>query len=183
MPTGHSIRGFGEGGIVEVPVNVIQIPAGLPTLLATPDGGWVIVARISGGLILVRQRQDGSLEASFGEGGVRVFLFDSSLQVRAPDTQAAVAPDRTRHAEVNTRATGNDGVCAVDPSTGKIFINGRAPDLPNPSAPAVWRLNPDGAVDMTFNGTGFVIAKPAGLSIRSSTICFTRRYQTEKCCS
>ncbi|WP_347909772.1 hypothetical protein [Pseudomonas grandcourensis] len=157
---------FGDKGVVELPLYHNLLPRIIPAM----NGGWLIHYPISRGRVLCRQLQDGTLDESFGEGGIRVVMYDSPQDLSAPIPTASVYIARNKLTEEGTHIAGSDGGVAIDRSTGKISFNGRGLDWPNPSAPAVWRLNPDGSVDTSFNGIGYVPIKPVGFEYEGNAL-------------
>lgn len=156
---------FGKEGIVKVPVYGYAF-YGLPSVTLLADGGWLIMLPISGGRIFVRQRQTGELEESFGNGGIRVFKYNAPEDIAdLAGSPSVVSLHRNENVERTSRtgAAGNEGGSAVDPSTGKIVFLDLALVSPDGIKSVVWRLNADGSVDKTFNGTGYVVVEPPGI--------------------
>lgn len=133
---------FGDKGVVSVPVYGYQIDWTLPRLTAMPDGGWLIVVPRRNGRILVRQRQDGALEESFGNKGILFF----------PPTSRQTG---NYHVESDFRGADSAGLVAADVVNDKIVFGFAQRD--------VWRLLADGSLDTTFNGTGSILVEPPGI--------------------
>ncbi|MNO91399.1 hypothetical protein D3C76_829410 [compost metagenome] len=156
---------FGDEGVVELPLYFDLALRILPAM----DGGWFITYPIEGGRVTSRQRPDGALDESFGVGGIRVVMYESPEVLSVP-VPAAVQVTRNQNSEESTHMAGSEEGCAIDRLMGKIIFSGRGLDWPNPSAPAVWRLNPDGTLDKTLNGTGYVPIKPVGFEYEHNTL-------------
>ncbi|KQW33963.1 MULTISPECIES: hypothetical protein [Pseudomonas] len=131
-------------------------------LRALSDGGWLVLGDYqtndgrSGGKYLLRYFQDGQLDRSFGENGLRL------LPVREEQREVEKKPrvpgwDDEQSSVQGRRAQGRQGAAAVQQSDGKIvWINDRYPES-GPLQQIVLRLNSDGSMDDTFNGVGFAV--------------------------
>jgi uncharacterized delta-60 repeat protein len=117
---------FGQGGMVTGPV-----PDPF-SLLLQPDGKLVMVGDVYGGskCELARYNADGTLDTSFGNGGV---VITSSI---------------------DTAYTGAIYPTAGTPNDGKIIVEGYQPGT---FSLELARYNPDGSLDGTFGNGGLVI--------------------------
>ena len=125
---------FGTGGTTLFDQGAF---GGAPLALA-PSGDLAIVGNLldSGGhdqFLLARLNAYGSLDSSFGFGGVVVDQLKSSSPAGSTPYALAVQPD------------------------GKIVAGGFASDASGRRELAIARFNTDGSLDSTFNGTGTVI--------------------------
>jgi uncharacterized delta-60 repeat protein len=132
---------FGAGGIVATNLGGSDYPA---AVVLQPDGKIVIAGhRIVGpvdtsryGILLVRYRPDGTLDATFGAGGFVVTEFGPGTIAYA--TAVVLQPD------------------------GKILVAGTAGLISGVFGGAlVARYHPDGTLDATF-GTGGLVLGPGG---------------------
>jgi uncharacterized delta-60 repeat protein len=125
--TGALDATFGAGGISRVALHQAVMPL---QLLRQPDGKLLVVASTTGSgepLVVIRLSADGSLDQSFGSGGV------------AP-VPIAVACDGC-----STAALGPDG---------NLVLTGQT--IGGTPAWALTRLTPSGAVDQSFGSTGVI---------------------------
>ncbi|MDO8402830.1 MULTISPECIES: hypothetical protein [unclassified Pseudomonas] len=138
-------------------------------LIPLSDGGWVTygqyTSKNSDGLAFVRQRQDGTLEESFGARGGRFIPYNEignpeQLRVKAD----ILHRDGEKGAEVEPQRAGNSGYSAVAQSNGKIFFAASISPGPGISKGLVLRLNSDGTTDKTFNGVGSAIVELPGVA-------------------
>jgi uncharacterized delta-60 repeat protein len=101
--------------------------------LALQADGKIDLAGVSG---VVRYNANGTLDASFGTGGIATFPLTSPLYEGAEPVDLAIDP----------------GTSPLDPNAGKLVI---AAEYGNTQASfAVVRLNANGSVDTSFGGTG-----------------------------
>lgn len=152
MPDGTLDAAFGVGGRVSVPVSERALAAGV---MVQPDGRLVISGGAQFGEALqfaaVRLMTDGSLDSSFGSGGIVTVPIGTSAMASA----------------------------AVPAAGGKIILGGSAKVRENVSATtkvaklafAAARLNPDGSLDAGY-GSGGIATIPAptatyGIAIQS----------------
>jgi uncharacterized delta-60 repeat protein len=156
---------FGVGGVV----NVILPDYQMEHLLGfTPlaDGGWLICAQYSGGMVVLRQRRDGKLADNFGEGGVLLLPHNAGSDSERSDAKGIQAH---RHGENNAeqapRAMMSGAVTSVaEDLDGKIILAKYHRDASGNSREAVFRLNADGSPDKSFNGTGFAYIDLGGIT-------------------
>ncbi|RON47125.1 delta-60 repeat domain-containing protein [Pseudomonas frederiksbergensis] len=137
------------------------------------DGGWLVLGQYSklpaepgfpmdGGLFLVRQRADGSLDASFGQNGIQLLSY---FTIGYPEGKSA-GSIRPAAKIFNAANQVTSGVGVVEQPDGKIVL---ATNTTNTAAPigmsgVVLRLNLDGSYDKTFNKTGYATIKLAGIN-------------------
>jgi uncharacterized delta-60 repeat protein len=133
LPGGELDPGFGEGGWVDTELGAFPFAH---AVALQPDGRIVVAGEgdchLRGCFVLVRYHEDGSLDTSFGEGGVVQTTF------------------------------GQFGSAAFDvaiQSNGRIVAAGsrfRGPDSQDDQLFAVARYLPDGRLDPSFSGDGRV---------------------------
>jgi len=160
--------GGAGAGYVEVALDEAHIEE-VFGLSGLSDGGWLLLGQyqasdlMDGGLFLVRQHRDGSLDKSFGEKGVRLISY---LDMGRPrDTGVKVEADgrdEQRSGAEKSRTAGNAGTPAIQQLDGKIvLVHGVYTD--DGHRGIVLRLNSDGSTDYTFNETGFAIVELEGI--------------------
>jgi len=132
---------FGSGGIVTTAIGTY---AKAWAVAVQADGKLVIGARsgtfLTSDFTLVRYNPNGSLDASFGTGGIVVTSFGDFSQIQDVAIQ----------------------------SDGKIVATGDAPSFGTSTSLSIFtvaRYNTDGSLDATFAGDGVSQAIPAGFSI------------------
>lgn len=135
MADGTLDPSFGVNGVVAVSLNAGQAVCGAMAL--QPDGKIVLAGHIENGgdtdVFLLRINTDGSLDASFGNGG-RVQI---PLMPRNEIDAMQIQPD------------------------GRILLGGSA-GVPDNSDWLLLRLLPDGAPDLSFGQSGVVISSISG---------------------
>jgi uncharacterized delta-60 repeat protein len=149
-PNGSLDTSFGTGG--EVTTVFSSSAPGFELLTRTvvqqPDGKLVVVGYehipVNGTFIdqgvLVRYNADGSLDATFGNGGIVTTVLGAG---RSRDQYAAIYP---------SAGTANDGKIVV---VGSLLSGTSGSNLAY--QPLVERYNPDGSLDTTFgNGAGYI---------------------------
>jgi uncharacterized delta-60 repeat protein len=146
-PDGSLDRTFGDSGRVVTDINPFDEIADADVL---PDGKIVVVGTtapsfyhfIGGGadFAVARYTADGSLDATFGDGGIVVTSID-----------AADDPDDAGSPTIDVAAA-----VAVSPG-GKLVVVGSASRYPGGGDIAVVRYNADGSLDRTFGGDGKVV--------------------------
>jgi uncharacterized delta-60 repeat protein len=145
-----------------------------------PDGKILVagytVAGMNNNAIVYRLNPNGSFDASFGKDGARQIVSATGEGARAlalqPDGKIIVAGDGGDDAVVyrlnpdgsNDQTFNGNGRLAIAGSDfanavalqpdGRIVLAGRMPDAAGKSDAAIYRLNPDGSFDPTFNGNG-----------------------------
>ena len=173
---------FGGRGTVVTDLGGGNDAAG--AVLAQPDGRIVVAAQRDGDLALVRYASNGTLDASFGSGGIVVtdlgFEERAVTVLRQPSGRLLVvcaAPDRLVLARfladgrldtgfqgdgsASTLTRGIDWRIAVPARDGKIVVAG-AREVSRPTqamALAVARYRPEGRLDRTFAGDGLAMTK------------------------
>ncbi|MEK6282571.1 MAG: delta-60 repeat domain-containing protein [Acidobacteriota bacterium] len=135
---------FGVGGMV-----VTSFPGGLDTAsdIAVQTDGKIVVAGSSGSdYALTRYNIDGSLDATFGNGGRVSTDFPTGM--------------------------GGFGTSMVIQPDGKIVVAGSATDPASPSSSgfALVRYNTNGSLDTSFDGDGRVVTGFAGSSAAAEEI-------------
>jgi uncharacterized delta-60 repeat protein len=151
------------------------------TAVAVQHDGKILVAGytvagMNNNAIVYRLNPDGSFDASFGQNGTRQIVSSTGEGARAlalqPDGKIIVAGSGGDDAVVyrlnsdgsndhTFNGTGRLGIAnsdfanavALQPD-GRIVLAGRMPDAGGKSDAAIYRLNPDGSFDPTFNGNG-----------------------------
>ncbi|OWK40814.1 hypothetical protein FRUB_04706 [Fimbriiglobus ruber] len=141
-PDGTPDTGFGTGGAVNVESLIPPAALGITNhfylynVYALPDGGLLVLGGdlpfFGSEVEVLKLTRSGALDTSFGTGGIAQFAS-------------------------STTHMGTARGLTVD-AAGKILIVGQ-PDFTNAVLPqdpgfSVLRLNPDGSLDTTFNGTG-----------------------------
>jgi len=184
-PDGLLDNAFGNGGVVVTDVAGNQDI--VSELLPQPDGKVVLAGYDTvgfqglaspGRIVLARYGADGSLDGSFGSGGIVLTDFPDSPSDRAQD--AALQPDggivvlariatsfassydaliRYTAAGVPDATFGGGpvpagGVGVVVAPGGRILVRGGAASPSDDSDFAVFAFNPDGSVDRTFGRRG-----------------------------
>lgn len=139
---------FGTGGIVTTQFNIF----GLAHAAVLQSDGKIVVAGETGvdfgqstfaSFSLVRYLADGSLDATFGMGGVAVTIINNDNQSRAYDL--ALQPD------------------------GKIVASGSYESAANTDT-LVARYNPNGSLDTSFGNAGLVITRVGAFSSLGETV-------------
>jgi uncharacterized delta-60 repeat protein len=146
-PDGSLDTTFGTGGIVETDLG--GHVATVTSMVIQPDGKYVVAGSSSFGfddLVVVRYNTDGSLDASFGSGGVSRNTFG----YRTAETFNGVTLQ----------------------SDGKIVTAGGVIGQHSVSDIAVGRFNPDGSLDQTF-GTGGLVDSYPGVASAANAVGLT----------
>jgi uncharacterized delta-60 repeat protein len=161
-------RSFGTAqcGFVEVPFEDSDIYVFGLTPLA--NGGWLIVGQYisfsGGGLLIVRQFQDGRLDTSLNGDGKLFIPYDD---LGSPQHSGVTLEVAGRHGEKTSagrsRVSGNSGVSVVEQSDGKIVLVSSVINTSGKPKGIVLRRNSDGSPDLTFAGTGFAIVELPGV--------------------
>lgn len=153
--------GFGEAGTGLVEFSKKGSDLDVYQLCGLNDGGWLVIGQFSSidhaGAYVLRYLQDGRLDTLFGEGGVRL------LPYRNEPTGGGMADGSAIPAGA-ARSSSNNGVSVVVQLDGKIVLPSWVEDGPSQGQWAVFRLNPDGSNDDTFNETGFALIELPGLA-------------------
>jgi uncharacterized delta-60 repeat protein len=140
---GNLDANWGSGGRVTAAIPAASNDYASSMTITQPDGKIIVVGTSYGPgtpyyaprLALTRYNSDGSLDATFGQGGNAVFDYYSSLFV----SPSAVSVD----------------------GSGRILVVGSSPSPYSNNTFAVLRLEPDGSPDTTFQG-GRAILPPFG---------------------
>ncbi|WP_454864117.1 hypothetical protein [Pseudomonas hormoni] len=152
---------FGSRGVLPVFFENVYVHGKL-ALTASSNGGWVLFGEYSTdgfphflGVAVVRQCEDGTLDASFGEGGG---VFIPYGEIGRP-----VMPleDEQTSAEKHTTPW-NQGNAIVEQLDGKLIFSSRF-WTDSREKGILLRLNRDGSRDKTFNG-GAVIVELHGVA-------------------
>ncbi|WP_283189434.1 delta-60 repeat domain-containing protein [Pseudomonas sp. PMCC200344] len=153
---------FGPHGAIEIPFEwgVWFYPNGLSRLT---NGGWLITGssvddrHLGVRLTIVRQDENGQMDSSFGDGG-RVIIDVKKLVEVHYDLQVKLngrphdeetggkALPRVGHIDVSAFEQEGKIVATTSVAYGTYEVQG-----------VVLRLNADGTLDNTFNGTGFLL--------------------------
>ncbi len=190
LPDGTLDGTFGSAGTVTTPIGSVEA-FGLAAILQ-PDGKVVVAGGADTRIALVRYQVDGTLDATFGSGGIVTTAAGASAAaaalVRQPDgklvvagTRATVTIDRDvllvrYHADgTPDTAFGSGGVVTTSirrpddamvlalQSDGKLVAGGRSSDEATGYDFVLVRYRPDGSIDASF-GTGGVVLTSVGAS-------------------
>jgi uncharacterized delta-60 repeat protein/uncharacterized repeat protein (TIGR01451 family) len=176
---------FGSGGIV---ITDFGFGARASTLLIQADGKLVVVGRggpyDSGGFLLARYNQDGSLDASFGSGGYAIidFGFGEDVAGAAIDASGRIViagmSDGDKIVLARYKADGNldstfgAGGTVVTPVSGHFYVkdmalqaDGKIVVVGDREIPALQtgydfvalRYTATGSLDSSFDGDGFLV--------------------------
>jgi len=137
---------FGSGGIVTTDIGTY---AKAWAVVIQADGKIVIAGRsgtvFQSDFTLVRYNPNGSLDTSFGTGGIVITSFGGFSQIEDVAIQ----------------------------SDGKIVVTGDAPSFGASTSLSIFtmaRYNTDGSLDATFDGDGVSQAVPAGLPVSPAIV-------------
>jgi uncharacterized delta-60 repeat protein len=153
---------FGGAGTGLVEFSLQGADLDVYQLCGLSDGGWLVISQFSSidhsGACVLRYLQDGRLNTLFGEGGVRLLPYRNEPTGGEMANGPAISTG-------GARSSGNNGVAVVVQPDGKIVLPSWVETGPGPSQGqwAVFRLNPDGSTDDTFNGNGFVVIELPGI--------------------
>ncbi|WP_367373466.1 hypothetical protein [Pseudomonas lini] len=162
---------FGTGGFVDIPFGDAGrfVPYQLRPL---QKRGWMIVGTLEespadfyGDLAIVRQFEDGQLDASFGNDGKVIIktneLLDSCV---GADAKFLTRRHNEKSAETHGNVPVTAAVSAAEQQDGKlVLVSTVVFDFDN-SLGIVLRLDVDGSLDKTFNQTGFVFVNLPGVT-------------------
>jgi uncharacterized delta-60 repeat protein len=153
-PDGSLDTTFGTGGKATMVFSssALAFDAEVAAVTQQPDGKLVVVGKeyysnypaagTTYNGVVARFNANGSLDTSFGNGGVVITALGTATRIQ--NRGVALYP---------VAGTANDGKIVV---TGMVFTN--APGAAITSEWAIERYNPNGSLDTTFgNGTGYVI--------------------------
>ena len=151
-------QSFGDGGTVVIPVSA-AIAMSPHAVVAISTGGYLV----SGMQIVTAEKlyvfgllQDGRLDESFGEDGI-VTLLAAELEADA----RFVDKDSTTDAQFFS-----SGWMVVSQRDTKIYLSHSFYTSSGVFKGVVYRLNPDGSKDMSFNGGHIVVESPvAGIGL------------------
>jgi len=154
----------GEGsGYVEIRLKENFFMSRILGFTPLSDGGWLVGAQYSEegatnstGLVLVRQREDGQLQTSFGEQGVLYIPYAKM----GGGGYTGVAPESASGAA----GAGAAGMVAQQQLDEKIVVVSTVEDAAGRTKGIVLRFQPNGSPDTTFNGTGFAFIELAEIS-------------------
>lgn len=155
---------FGEHGTGFVEIYMEETTLDVWELLALSDGGWLVIGNYTlpagGGLYVVRYHEDGKLDASFGEKGLRLLPYDDMGGPTDIGVSVDVSGQDDEKASLRTSRSAG-GSAALD---GKIFLRHSVTTDSGQIKGIVIRLNSDGSTDYTFNGVGFALIELEGIS-------------------
>ncbi|MHC8294755.1 NHL repeat-containing protein [Pseudomonas sp. LB3P58] len=162
---------FGAGGFVDIPFGGEGrfVPLRLRPL---QKRGWVIVGMVEENpgdifvnLAIVRQFEDGQLDASFGNDGkviLKIYeLLDSCV---GADARFFTRRHNEKSAETHGEIPEFVAVSAVEQQDGKLVLVSTVFFEFDNSLGIVLRLDVDGSLDKTFNQTGFVFVNLPGVT-------------------
>ncbi len=191
-PDGKLDARFGRGGRVVAQLGTVDV--GL-ALVIQPDGRIILGGQVDGAFALVRFLPDGSLDATFGAGGVVERSFDHATAlvkaiVVTPDGVilatggmgggdypvaeylADGSPDpafgHDGLVRIHVGQGGDANAVAVQPD-GRIVLAGESGHHGFPSF-AVARLGPDGSLDHSFAGNGVALTRIAYRAVASGVV-------------
>src|ERR1041384_1875259 len=144
---------FGSGGIVTTDIGTYA----KAWAVAIQADGKIVIGGRSGTVFqsdftLVRYNPNGSLDTSFGTGGIVITSFGAFSQIEDVAIQ----------------------------SDGKIVVTGDAPGLGTLSMFTLARYNTDGSLDATFDGDGVSQAIPAGFPVSPAIVPQAIALQTDQ---
>ena len=158
--------GFGDGqrGFIEFLLPNLSISP-IQGIRRLNDEGMLITAYYYGadaGLLVVRLLKDGSLNESFGQGGV--LLINNITVGGAGQTKTIpITPARShdnRHAASGARFAANTGVSGIEQVDGKIVLVSTVTDTSDgKNKGMITRLESDGSFDKTFNESGSALVE------------------------
>jgi uncharacterized delta-60 repeat protein len=167
-PDGTPDTSFGNGGRVDTSIGARTVTH--TDVALEPDGRIIVAASIDFGahVNLLRYNSDGSLDNSFGTGGVLTVPFGGELVVQ-PDGRFILAsnPGLTRY-NVNgsvdsTFGQGGTASTTLGPNTEEVAV-ARAPDgkivftgIGDAGQLVVFRFTADGAFDTSFGASGVAL--------------------------
>ncbi|UZE86363.1 hypothetical protein [Pseudomonas viciae] len=159
--------GGNGSGLVEIYIEGAQLD--VRELCRLSDGGWLVMGQYTtiadGGLYVVRHREDGQLDESFGEKGVRLLPYGSMGNPKYVGVGRRVPGwDNEESSAGAPWGSGSKGASAVQQLDGKIFLAGGVSTESGQTKGIVLRLNSDGSTDYTFNGLGFAIVELEGIA-------------------
>ncbi len=129
-------------------------------LCGLSDGGWLVFGTYGtydgspGGKYLLRYFQDGQLDRSFGDNGLRLLPYEEGNAKSKPSVSDW---SHQQPLAQGPRAQGRQGAAAVQQLDGKIVLVSYRYSESGPSERIVLRLNSDGSMDDTFNGVGSAV--------------------------
>ncbi|KQV17609.1 hypothetical protein ASC74_22550 [Pseudomonas sp. Root329] len=162
---------FGAGGFVDLPFGDGErfVPYQLRPL---QNRGWVTVGVADenpgdtfGDLAIVRQFEDGQLDASFGNDGKVILkineLLDSCV---GADARFVTRRHNEKSAEMHGEVPNLAVVSAAEQQDGKLVLVSTVFFAFDNLLGIVLRLDVDGSLDKTFNQTGFVFVNLPGVT-------------------
>jgi uncharacterized delta-60 repeat protein len=157
-----SAFGGEDSGYVEIRLKEIFYMSRILGFTPLSDGGWLVGAQYSEegatnstGLVLVRQREDGQLQTSFGEQGVLYLPYDK---------MGGGAYSEVVHESASDAARAGAAGMAAQQLDEKIVVVSTIADAAGRAKGIVLRFEPDGSPDKTFNGTGIAFIELAEIS-------------------
>lgn len=151
-----------QHGFVEVPIEDTHVDIFGLSLLA--NGGWLIVGQYSshdggGGLLVVRQLQDGQLDKSLNGDGKLFIPYGEFGNSRYTGMKVEASRFKGKKSSNATpQATRDAGMSVIEQSDGKFVLVSNVIDAQGKQRGIVLRRNADGSRDETFNG-GFAIVE------------------------
>lgn len=157
-------RSFADNGFADLVFPGGASPA-FRRLHPLPSGWLVTGTTDSGELVVVRQLEDGSPDTSFGtdkDGKVIINIYDL---IDSRETTDARFAEFKRQAPGNNASTdtGSASIGIVAQQDGKILLISTVIFDSNDGKGIAVRLNVDGSLDKTFNGSGFVLVELPGV--------------------
>jgi uncharacterized delta-60 repeat protein len=165
--------GFGDGrGFVQISFADTHIEIIFGAALLMDDGVLITCqysnqSEASSGRALVRLLKDGRLDQGFGRGGA---VFFNPLEGATPEQARKMRSRRAEqksaeNARAHRKLNGRSHACAGEQPDGKIVLITSAVDFSfGDFKGQLVRLNPDGSLDKTFNGTGSAFVELADVS-------------------
>ena len=162
---------FGSDGRIDVGASV---PAGPPALLAAPGGEILLIARSGGDVIIQRRDADGSLDDSFGTGGIATSPLSQLADAEVmSDGRLVLADYRGRFARLNADGSldtsfGNGGIADVTPVFGvdaftyEIEVQSTGDIVAMGGHGYLYRLAADGSFDAAFDRFDYTKAVGVG---------------------
>ena len=157
-PSGALDTSFGQGGQVRIPLEVGGSNQATASGVAVQPDGKIVVFRTAASSLsvswaaVVRLDADGSLDSTFGQGGVSLVSFGYHGSQVSSAAGGAIQPD------------------------GKIVVFGSSGPQPFGTAMAAARLDADGSLDSSFGSGGIATA---GGSRRGNLAAFGGTLQTD----
>lgn len=164
---------FGHEGIVEIPFpeSTHFVPGGLRSVA---NGGWVITGTAihptrGEELAVVRQLEDGQLDASFGENGIVLLNVSRLLGTQEGVGFQFMTTGNRQDVTQSNPVEGGGGDCSsYCHADGKILLVSTISYGFDDLQGIVIRLNKDGSLDKSFNDAGYVLIELPEVERRTS---------------